>query len=73
MSMDPSRANIVDLLRYRQERGQRRLDFTGGTPTRTPGLALVTPFRTLSEREVAHRQRMAAFLASQRSEVRVQK
>jgi hypothetical protein len=66
MSMDPSRANIVDLLRYRQERGQRRLDFTGDSSGPRPVWAVVSPFRPLSAREVGHRERMVKFLAGQR-------
>jgi len=67
MSMDPSRANIVDLLRYRQERGQRRLDFTGDSSSGPrPSLAVVSPFRPLSAREVGHRERMVKFMEGQR-------
>lgn len=61
-----TKAKIVDLLRYKQAQAQRRLGFTGPASPR-PVLAFVRPFRTLTPREVAHRQRMAAFLgASQR-------
>ena len=58
---------VVDLLLYRQERRQRRLDFEN-PPPRRPTLALVTPFRTLTAREVAHRERMVKHMAGQRAE-----
>lgn len=54
---------IVDLLRYRETRRQRRLDFSGDPPARQ-ALAVVTPFRPLSDRQVAHRERMIQFLTS---------
>jgi hypothetical protein len=66
MSMEPIRTNIVDLLRYRQERGQRRLDFAGDSSGPRPALAVVRPFRPLSAREVGHRERMVAFMASKK-------
>jgi hypothetical protein len=52
----------VDLLHYKRERQQQRLNFTAATE-RTPSLALVTPFRPLSAREVTHRQRMVQHLS----------
>jgi len=56
-----NRALVVDLLQYRQRRLQRQLDFNApGRPA--PALAPVSPFRPLTSREIAHRQRMAAFL-----------
>lgn len=57
------KAQIVDLLRYKAERGQRMLDFDGSpTPPRAT-LAVVRPFRPLSAREVAHRQQMVRHLS----------
>ena len=56
-------SNIVDLLQYRQSRPQRRLDFERESAVR-PALAPVTPFRHLTPREVAHRQRMVRHLAA---------
>ena len=67
-----TKAQVVDLLQYRRERSQQRLDFTG-QPSPRPALGLVTPFRPLSEREVAHRVRMVQFMTRQKSEVRSQK
>ena len=58
-----TKAQVVDLLQYRQERRQQRLDFTGEFSPR-PSLALVKPFRPLSQREVAHRERMVEFMRS---------
>lgn len=58
-----TKAEIVDLLRYKQTQAQRRLDFTGPALPK-PALAVVRPFRTLTSREVAHRQRMAEFLGT---------
>jgi hypothetical protein len=57
----------VDLLRYRQQNTQRRLTFEaeGRQPPR-PALAPVTPFRTLTGREVDHRQAMIRHLTSSR-------
>jgi hypothetical protein len=50
-----SRANVVDLLRYRQHRpaSTMRLPLTG-----RPALAPVSPFRPLSTRQLEHRMRM---------------
>ena len=62
-----SAERVVDLIRYKQERSQRRLDFDGARPSR-PALAMVTPFRTLTAREVAHRERMVSHMAGQRAE-----
>jgi hypothetical protein len=61
-SHSQTKAQVVDLLQYRRERSQQRLDFSGEREPQ-PALALVKPFRTLTEREVAHRERMAAFLS----------
>ena len=54
---------IVDLLRYKAERGQRSLDFDGPLPPPRPTLAAIHPFRPLTAREVAHRQKMIRHLA----------
>ena len=67
-----TKAQVVDLLQYRRERTQQRLDFSGERSPR-PTLALVRPFRPLSEREVAHRVRMVQFMTRRKSEVRSQK
>jgi hypothetical protein len=56
---------VVDLLRYRQEHQQRRLTFERRAPEPAT-LAPVTPFRTLSSREVDHRQAMIRHLTSSR-------
>ena len=58
---------VVDLLLYSQERRQRRLDFDGAAPRR-PALALVTTFRPLTAREVAHRERMVSHMARRKAE-----
>jgi hypothetical protein len=60
-----TKGRIVDLLRYREARRQQRLDFTEG-PAARPALAVVTPFRPLCARQVAHRERMLEFLHRQR-------
>jgi hypothetical protein len=56
---------VVDLLRYRRERQQQRLNFSAGAG-QTPSLAAVTPFRPLSGREVTHRERMMRHLSRSR-------
>ena len=56
---------VVDLLRYRRERTQGRLNFDNAQERR-PALALVTPFRPLSARELSHRERMMRHLTSSR-------
>jgi len=62
-----NRALVVDLLRYRQTHRQRQLDHSGpGRPAAV--LAPVSPFRPLTSREIAHRQRMAKFMGGQRAE-----
>jgi len=55
------KGQLVDLLRYRAERTQQKLDFTA-RPSGRPALALVRPFRPLTAREVAHRQVMVDFM-----------
>ena len=55
-----TRGQIVDLLRYKQERRQRTLDFEAPPPR--PALATVTPFRPLGARDLAHRERMLRHL-----------
>jgi hypothetical protein len=68
------KAQIVDLLQYKAERGQRFLNFDGPAAPPRPVLAAVRPFRPLSARELAHRQRMVRHLGiSQKLEVRSQK
>ena len=52
---------VVDLLRYKVDRPQRRLDFEE-TREAPPTLAPVTPFRPLSAREISHRERMMRHL-----------
>lgn len=66
MDRDLDKSKIVDLLLYRAEQRQRRLDFDTEVRRPAPALATVSPFRTLTEREVAHRERMAGFLGSQK-------
>ncbi|HXT70700.1 MAG TPA: hypothetical protein VN700_13140 [Vicinamibacterales bacterium] len=56
---------IVDLLRYKAERQQQKLDFNAA-PATTPSLATITPFRPLSEDAVKHRERMMRHLSSTR-------
>jgi hypothetical protein len=56
---------IVDLLHYKREREQRRLDF-GPDPAPTPSLAPVAPFRPLSADDVTHRERMLRHLTQSR-------
>ena len=72
-----TKALVVDLLRYKQERdpGSKDPGLHGADPglqrtSASPTLAFVRPFRHLTAREVEHRQRMATFLGSQKSEVR---
>lgn len=62
-----TKARIVDLLRYRETQRQQRLDFNG-EPSARPALAVVTPFRPLSDRQVAHRERMIEFLGRRQRE-----
>jgi hypothetical protein len=66
-----TRSTVVDLLRYRLERAQTRLDFEGSAGPRRPALAPVSRFRPLTTGEIAHRRRMADFLG--KSEVKSQK
>jgi len=65
---------VVDLLSYKREQHQRRLNFDANavsvgtpaphlTPPTTPSLAPVTPFRPLTARSLAHRERMMKHLA----------
>ena len=58
-----TKARVVDLLKFKAERGQRRLDFVN-EPAPQPRLGLVEPFRPLTARQVAHRQQMQQFLAA---------
>jgi hypothetical protein len=56
-----TKAQVIDLLTYKRRRQDGRLDF--GSPVRpSPIQAPVSPFRPLTARQVAHRQRMARFL-----------
>jgi hypothetical protein len=67
MDQSLSRAQVVDLLRYRQERTASE----GAIPR--PRLASVNPFKPLSARQVEHRARMLTHLRevkSQKSEVK---
>jgi hypothetical protein len=63
----PESNRVVDLLQYRDERHQRRLDFEA-EPDRRPSLVPVTPFRPLSAQDVDHRHRMLRHLTLQRRE-----
>jgi hypothetical protein len=63
--MTREKHRVIDLLKYRAERTQRRLDFDG-KPERRPSLAPVTPFRPLSASDVSHRERMLRHLTSSR-------
>ena len=72
-SQNHNKRRVIDLLTYRTERLQPRLDFGNPKPAGPTRLAVVRPFRVLTDREVAHRERMATFLAGQRSEVRTQR
>lgn len=60
-SIEETKSRVVDLLRYKAEHGQRRLDFAA-RQTAPLRLAVVEPFRPLTARQVAHRQRMQSFL-----------
>ena len=62
-SYDQTKSKVVDLLRFKTEHGQRRLEFSEPRPS-APRLGLVEAFRPLTARQVAHRQRMQSFLAS---------
>lgn len=52
---------VVNLIRYRDARAREP---KRQTPAGQPALAIVAPFRTLSAREIAHRERMLACLAA---------
>jgi hypothetical protein len=67
MSRRAADNRVVDLLRYRQQNSQRRLAFEVDRWS-APRLALapVTPFRTLTARDVDHRQAMLRHLTSSR-------
>ena len=65
---------VVDLLSYKRDQHQRRLNFDTVaiavgtpaphlTPPSTPSLAPVTPFRPLTAKAVTHRQRMLGHLS----------
>jgi len=54
---------VVNLLSYKREQHQRRLNFEQAMPPPTPLLAPVTPFRPLTARSLAHRERMIKHLA----------
>ena len=58
-----TKAQIVDLLRYKADRVQRVLDFDATPASPRAQLAVVRPFRPLTAREVAHRQQMVRHLA----------
>ena len=68
MTNRPSADRVVDLLRYKQENQQRRLTFEGQSQAR-PALTPVTPFRTLTSREIDHRAAMIKHLTQTRSAV----
>jgi hypothetical protein len=55
-----TRAQVVDLLRYRQERG--RLEGL------RPRLAAISPFRPLTPRQLEHRARMLRYFAEVKSQ-----
>jgi hypothetical protein len=59
-------SRVVDLLSYKREQQQRRLNFESTTPPPTPSLAPVTPFRPLTAKAVTHRQRMLGHLSGSR-------
>jgi hypothetical protein len=67
------KSQIVDLLRYKAERGQRSLDFDGPPAPPPAAAGLGSPLPPLTARELAHRQRMVKHMESQKSEVRSQK
>jgi hypothetical protein len=54
---------VVDLLSYKRDQHQRRLNFEATTPPPTMSLARVTPFRPLTAKAVTHRQRMLGHLS----------
>jgi hypothetical protein len=54
---------VVDLLTYKREQHQRRLNFESTPPPSTPSLAPVTPFRPLTAKAVTHRERMIRHLS----------
>jgi hypothetical protein len=68
MAHGPHRpAPVVDLAEYRRQHAQKRLEFDGMAPVQ--GLSQLPelsgpPVRHLTLREITHRQRMVAFLAS---------
>ena len=67
MSRSAADNRVVDLLRYRQQNTQRKLVFEAERRRAPrPALAPVTPFRTLTSREVDHRQAMIRHLTSSR-------
>ena len=60
------KGRVVDLLRYRSERTQPRLDFENAPLPGPARLGVVRPFRVLTDREVAHRERMVHFMTMTR-------
>jgi hypothetical protein len=67
MSRRAADNRVVDLLRYRQQNTQRRLAVEAESRAAPrPVLAPVTPFRSLTGREVDHRQAMLRHLTSSR-------
>ncbi len=59
----PTSNRIVDLLRYKADCGQRRLDFEPAA-NQMPSVASVRPFRPLSADAVKHRERMLGYLSA---------
>ena len=60
-----SAERVIDLLRYKREHQQRRLTFDR-QPVARPRLTPVMPFRTLSSKEIDHREAMIKHLTSSR-------
>jgi hypothetical protein len=57
-----AKSRVVDLLRFKAERAQQTLDFeTHAQPA--PRIGTVEAFRPLTPQQIAHRQRMQAFLS----------
>jgi hypothetical protein len=57
----PLSNRVIDLLRFKSNRAQRRLNFDAA-PEPRPALAPVAPFRPLTAREISHRERMMQHL-----------
>ena len=61
LSLALTTEKVVDLIRYREARAQQP---PPRAETERPTLTPVVPFRTLTAREVLHRERMLAHLAA---------